>query len=311
MLFRSVVSGDGQINRWIGEFIDGKWNYKKFAAEKEAKSFTSPGTLPSCIAQSDKGIFVGTKNDGLLLYNPETELAKKVDGYNEKEFGKEINDLLFDKEGNLWIGAKDGLIKYDGQSFTLFNKKNSGYTAKTVNVLYYANDMLWVGSKDGIFSFDGTNWNAYTKKEGVKQENIVSLTGYGNKVFAAGSGFLGSTKTLVMIENGQVTSEEAPKNFRDLVIDSDNCLWLGSDLMYKKENETIQVYSEEVPFSLKPIIRMVYYCNNEFLFHITRNPSINVKSKSTSNSPQADFVKEYANRINTFDKDIIYIMKTK
>ena len=112
-------------------------------------------------------------------------------------------------------------------------------------------------------------------------------------------------------DNDMNVKETLPGTELVKVLPLSNGKILGSDLMYKKENETIQVYSEEVPFSLKPIIRMVYYYNNEFLFHITRNPSINVKSKSTSNSPQADFVKEYANRINTFDKDIIYIMKTK
>jgi ligand-binding sensor domain-containing protein len=312
-----VLSAYDYINRWVGKYTNEQLDYKKFTPEKEAKSFLSSQTEVSCIAQSGEQIYVGTLNDGLLMYDFETGTAVKVAGYNDKTFGKKIHDLAVDKEGNLWIGSDDGLIKYDGNAFTLYNKKNSGFTTKTVHVLHYANNVLWIGTKDGLFTYDGSVWGQYGKKEGIKQDNIKCLTGYGNKIFAAGLDLFGVTKTLITIENGRLTMENTGNNFYDLVAAADdNTLWIGGPLTlrYKKGDEEIKLYPEEqIPFRLKAGIRLVDYCNKELRFLSHEDFSLGIKRTigSQEKSPEELLAREYYKRLNTFDCSIVYTLKLK
>lgn len=65
--------------------------------------------------------------------------------------------MLQDSKGFLWFGTKDGLNRYDGYSFKLFqhttgNSKSIG--SNFIRCLYEYNDYLWVGTDTGLFKYD-------------------------------------------------------------------------------------------------------------------------------------------------------------
>ena len=39
-----------------------------------------------------------------------------------------VNAILQDKQGFMWFGTKDGLNRFDGLSFRIFKKENSGHS---------------------------------------------------------------------------------------------------------------------------------------------------------------------------------------
>ena len=62
--------------------------------------------------------------------------------------------ILQDQLGYLWFGTWDGLNKYDGYKFYVYNKSN-GLSGQTINALYEdKKGIIWVGTDEGLNKFD-------------------------------------------------------------------------------------------------------------------------------------------------------------
>ena len=100
-----------------------------------------------------------------------------------------IGPLVFDAQGNLWIGTGDmvgggrGLAKFDGENWTVYNTSNSGLPCNNIFALVLdAQENLWIGTGEpfgaggGLARFDGENWTVYnTSNSGLPCKNVMSL----------------------------------------------------------------------------------------------------------------------------------------
>lgn len=65
--------------------------------------------------------------------------------------------MLQDSKGFMWFGTKDGLNRYDGYSFKLFQHSPddaASIGSNFIRCLYEFNDYLWVGTDTGLFRYD-------------------------------------------------------------------------------------------------------------------------------------------------------------
>jgi len=65
--------------------------------------------------------------------------------------------MLQDSKGFMWFGTKDGLNRYDGYNFKIFQHipgDNSSIGSNFIRCLYEFNDYLWVGTDTGLFRYD-------------------------------------------------------------------------------------------------------------------------------------------------------------
>lgn len=60
-----------------------------------------------------------------------------------------VNTMLQDKDGFMWFGTWDGLNRYDGYDFLIYNRQN-GLSNETIRALFQRNDTLWVGTEEGL-----------------------------------------------------------------------------------------------------------------------------------------------------------------
>jgi ligand-binding sensor domain-containing protein len=108
-------------------------------------------------------------------------------------FDNFIYSIAIDKEGILWIGTSGGgLVKFNGNDWTVYNSSNSGLLYDKVNtVAVDINGNIWAGSEKGLSKFDGTNWTTNTvKNSGLCDSNItfIAIDKNGNKWIGTNSG---------------------------------------------------------------------------------------------------------------------------
>ncbi|MDA3944165.1 MAG: triple tyrosine motif-containing protein [Bacteroidetes bacterium] len=60
-----------------------------------------------------------------------------------------LNTMIQDSDGFMWFGTWDGLNRYDGYDFLIFNKEH-GLTNENIRAIYQKNDTLWIGTEEGL-----------------------------------------------------------------------------------------------------------------------------------------------------------------
>lgn len=142
--------------------------------------------------------------------------------YGEKEGIKEVLDLTQDEKGYLWIASYEGLLRYDGAKFKLFNQSNrEDFNANSVRSLNTdSTGNLWVGTNDnGVALLKNNKFKMYNTNDGLPNNSVrtiytdtlnrtwigtaAGLALYKNESFNTFKGFenLSTLQTLFISEN--------------------------------------------------------------------------------------------------------------
>ena len=84
--------------------------------------------------------------------------------------------VLKDSYGILWIGTENGLVKYDGFQYTIYQTKDGLIGNLIWDIQEDKNHHLWISCYNkGLSKFDRSKFTNYTKKEGLVDEKIRRL----------------------------------------------------------------------------------------------------------------------------------------
>ncbi|HJQ70779.1 MAG TPA: two-component regulator propeller domain-containing protein [Blastocatellia bacterium] len=104
-----------------------------------------------------------------------------------------VRSIIQTRDGYLWMTTFDGLVRFDGVRFKVFNKSNTkGLSTNRFTVLYEDKDgALWAGTGDGGLTFyrDGV-FTSYTTADGMPAGQVIGF-GYdlkGELLIAIGDG---------------------------------------------------------------------------------------------------------------------------
>lgn len=88
--------------------------------------------------------------------------------------------ILQDKKGNIWLATWEGIIRYDGKSFTNFTNKEGLRRYRVFTILEDSKGILWFGTIGaGVYRYDarlpdgqGKNFTNFTTKEGLADDKL-------------------------------------------------------------------------------------------------------------------------------------------
>src|SRR6266550_3216056 len=90
-----------------------------------------------------------------------------------------VYDIRQTRDGYLWLTTFDGLVRFDGVRFTVFNRGNSpGISSNRFLRLYEdASGDLWAGTDDGgVVRYHDGHFTSYGKEQGLTSPIVIYET---------------------------------------------------------------------------------------------------------------------------------------
>lgn len=85
-----------------------------------------------------------------------------------------VRTIMQDRKGNIWLASSEGIIRYDGKSFTNITSKLS--SDRFFSVLEDRKGNFWFGTRgSGVYYYDGKSFQHYTTKEGLVNDLVFTI----------------------------------------------------------------------------------------------------------------------------------------
>jgi signal transduction histidine kinase/ligand-binding sensor domain-containing protein/DNA-binding NarL/FixJ family response regulator len=159
---------------WMGSYGQGLLKYdlttgqgKTYFSGSEEFRNISPETIFSLCFTSDTSIWLGTRNGGLCMFNPQNETFKT---FTEKDglSNNTVHSILFEKPDNLWMSTNKGISRLN-ISTKVFT--NFGWSSGVQSGEFHNGSGLITST--GLFLFGGINGLNYFDPKDLKPKNVV------------------------------------------------------------------------------------------------------------------------------------------
>jgi PAS domain S-box-containing protein len=88
-----------------------------------------------------------------------------------------VNAIAQTKDGYLWFGTQEGLARFDGARFTIFDKRNTpALDMQHITALLVTRDgSLWIGRNGGLIRYKDGQFTTYSQRDGLNDSFVWSL----------------------------------------------------------------------------------------------------------------------------------------
>ncbi len=141
-----------------------------------------------------------------------------------------VHALAQTRDGFLWGGTWEGLVRFDGLRFTVFDKRNTPELRDELirALVADAAGTLWVGTGQGVLSYREGRFQRVAPETELADVEVHALVAGGD-----GSLWVGAEEGLFLLRDGQVrrygTAEGLPSHkVESLRLDHEGVLWVGT-----------------------------------------------------------------------------------
>jgi ligand-binding sensor domain-containing protein len=144
--------------------------------------------------------------------------------------GAWVSAVLPSRTGYLWVATPDGLVRFDGVHFAVFNRGNTpGLPADGIRALHESRDgRLWVATSRGLAVGDARGQGPFERVTALRDLPIGSMDGAGDGVVWATT-----AEGVWRVENGHAsllgeTLGQHGESYRELRADPSGGFWLAT-----------------------------------------------------------------------------------
>ena len=142
-----------------------------------------------------------------------------------------VQTIVQTKDGYLWMGTQEGLVRFDGVKFKIFNKINTPlFTRNYISTIYEDNNNnLWIGTEGGgLLLYKNGMFKSFNAGNKFLSDIIVIIKGDRKKNI-----WIGTTSGLISFNMGKIKTYTAKTGLLDDFItdifeDSKGQIWIGT-----------------------------------------------------------------------------------
>lgn len=138
-------------------------------------------------------------------------------------------NILQDRKGNIWLASWEGIMRYDGKTFTNFTNKLGLRRYHVFSILEDSKGNLWFGTIGaGVYRYDGKQFTNITTKDGLAHDRVGCF--YEDK---AGNIWIGTEGGISVYDGTSIrnfTTEEGLTNndINAIIEDKSGKFWFGT-----------------------------------------------------------------------------------
>src|SRR5260221_3411011 len=88
-----------------------------------------------------------------------------------------IRVILQTRDGYIWLGTEEGLARFDGVHFKIFDSQNTPEISSN-QIKFLLEDQhgrLWIGTTGGLTRFENLKFTAFTASDGLSDSSVSSI----------------------------------------------------------------------------------------------------------------------------------------
>ncbi|NIM14468.1 MAG: response regulator [Candidatus Aminicenantes bacterium] len=160
-----------------------------------------------------------------------------------------VETIIQTRDGYLWIGTQEGLARFDGVRFKVYNKRDvEQFSNNWVRALYEDSEgTLWIGTNGGgLVRLKNGTFTAYTTANGLSNDLVLSIYQDREKNL-----WVGTEKGLNRMKEGRIITHTTKQGLSNYIIraiheDRKGGLWIGSHGggLYHLEKGRFTIYTK-------------------------------------------------------------------